>query len=122
MYMLYKNTFKFFQLSMNMNFKTVSYALKKIFALHPLLLLSENTPGRLENSMLKTILSLKVVTQPPCFSVQWQYSYIQPNIRKVIAQSPADGVWLEPSLKRKLSRELLVTRGWVEMTLVTSGH
>lgn len=78
--MLYKNTFKFFKFSMTMTFKTVSYALKKISASHPLLVLSENTLGRLENSMLKTILSLKVMTQQPCFSVQWQYSYIQPNI------------------------------------------
>lgn len=66
--MLYKNTFKFFQLSMNTTFKTVSCALKKISASHPLLLLSENTPGRLENSMLKTILSIKVVIHPLCFS------------------------------------------------------
>jgi len=62
------------------------------------MLLSENTLGSLENSMLKTILSLKVVTSSPCFSVQWQYNYIQSNIWKVIAQSPPDGVWLEASL------------------------
>lgn len=58
-----------------------------------------STMGRLENSMLKNILSLKVMTQAPCFSLRWQYRYIQPNIWKVIAQSPPNGVWLEPFLK-----------------------
>lgn len=56
--MLYKNTFKFFQLTKNMTYKIVSYNLKKISASHHLLLLSQNTPGRLETGMLKTILFL----------------------------------------------------------------
>lgn len=69
--MFYKNTFKFFQFSMNTTFETVSCGLRKISASHPLLLLSDNMLKRLENSMLKTILSI---------ATQWQYSYIQPTI------------------------------------------
>lgn len=99
MYTLYKTTFKFFQLSMNVTFKTVIYALKKTSVSHPLLLLSGNTLERLEKGKLKNILFLKVVSQAHHFSVWWQYRYIQPNIWKVIAQSPPNGVWLEPSLK-----------------------
>lgn len=109
--MFYKNTFKFFQLTKNMTYKIVSYNLKKISFSHHLLLLSQNTPGRLETGMLKTILFLKVVTQPLCLASG-----------NIIAQRPPDGVWLELSFKRRLSRELPVTRGGVEMTLVISGH
>lgn len=58
MYTLYKTTFKFFQLTMNVTFKTVIYALKKTSVSHPLLLLSGNTLERLEKSIcLRTFYS-----------------------------------------------------------------
>lgn len=70
--MLYKNTLKFLLHSMNMTFKAVSYVLKEETASHALLFLSEHIQGRQEDSVLKTISSLKVVTQAPCFPFQWQ--------------------------------------------------
>lgn len=69
--MLYKNTLKFLLLSMNITFKAVSYVLKEESASHPLLFLSEHTRARQEDSVLKTISLLKVVTQAPCFPIQW---------------------------------------------------
>lgn len=73
MYVLYKNTLKFLLLSMNMTFKAASFFSKKNLPhMHTLFSLSEHTRGRQDNSVLKTISSLKAVTQAPCFPIQWQ--------------------------------------------------